>query len=86
MEATVAHFRRGKNHQNTKQAILKIADSAEEAQKYIGKTVVWTSAGKNKTRITGKISALHGRSGSVRAMFSDKGLPGQALGQKVKVE
>lgn len=86
MEATVAHFRRGKNHQNTKQIILKIADSAEGAQKFIGKTVVWTSAGKNKKRIAGRISALHGRSGSVRAIFSEKGLPGQAIGQKIKVE
>lgn len=86
MEAIVVHFRRGKSHQNTKQMILKIADSAEGAQKYVGKTVVWTSEGKNKTRITGKISALHGRSGNVRAIFSEKGLPGQAIGQKVKIE
>lgn len=84
MEASFAHFRQGRHHQNPKQAILKVADTPEEAQKVIGKSAVWTTpTGKN---ITGKITALHGRSGSVRALFSDAGLPGQALGKKVKVE
>lgn len=83
MEATVMHFRQGRHHVNPHQMILKVADSAEEAEKVIGKEVVWTSpAGKE---IKGKISALHGRTGSVRAIFAEKGLPGQALGQKVKV-
>ncbi len=84
MEATVMHFRQGKHHVNSKQMILKVADTAEEAQKSIGKTVIWTSpAGRV---ITGQVSALHGRKGNVRAIFADKGLPGQALGQKVKLE
>ena len=77
------HFRQGRHHVNSHQMILKIADTAEEAEKTIGKTVTWTSpAGK---KITGKISALHGRKGNVRAIFADVGLPGQALGQKVVV-
>ncbi len=84
MEATVMHFRQGRHHVNSHQMIIKVADSAEEAEKAIGKTVTWTSpAGKE---IKGKISALHGRNGNVRTLFSEKGLPGQALGQKVKVE
>lgn len=84
MEATVAHFRQGRHHVNDHQMILKVADSAEQAEKFVGKTVIWTSpAGKE---IKGKVSALHGRTGSVRAIFAEKGLPGQALGQKVKVE
>ena len=84
MEATVMHFRQGRHHQNTKQMILKIADDAEKASKFVGKTVSWTSpSGKV---IKGKISALHGRTGNVRAIFSEKGLPGQTLGQKIKVE
>lgn len=78
------HFRQGRHHVNPKQMILKIADTAEEAEKVIGKTVTWTSpSGKE---IKGKISALHGRKGNVRAIFSEKGLPGQSLGQKIKVE
>lgn len=86
MEAIVMHFRQGRHHQNTRQAILKIADSPEEAKKFIGKKVIWTSPGKEKKQITGVISALHGRKGNVRTIFKEKGLPGQALGQKIKVE
>ena len=84
MEAIVMHFRQGRHHVNPKQMVLKVAETPEEAAKVLGKTVSWTSpAGKT---ISGKISALHGRKGNVRAIFADKGLPGQALGQKVKVE
>jgi len=86
MEAIIMHFRQGRHHQNTKQIILKVADTPEEAEKFIGKKVTWTSPGKQKKQIAGKISALHGRKGNVRAIFSEKGLPGQALGQKIKIE
>jgi ribosomal protein L35AE/L33A len=84
MEAIVMHFRQGRHHINPKQMILKVADNAEEAEKSIGKTVTWKTPTGND--IKGKISALHGRNGNVRAIFADKGLPGQALGQKVTVE
>jgi ribosomal protein L35AE/L33A len=83
-EAIVMHFRQGRHHVNPKQMILKVADSAEEAEKSVGKTVTWTST--SGTEIKGKISALHGRNGNVRAIFSEKGLPGQALGTKIKVQ
>jgi len=80
------HFRQARHHQNNKQVILKISETAEEAQKYIGKKAVWTSEGKVKSKIVGRISALHGRNGQVRVIFEEKGLPGQALGQKIKIE
>ncbi|MBU0460243.1 MAG: 50S ribosomal protein L35ae [Nanoarchaeota archaeon] len=84
MEAIVMHFRQGRHHVNSHQMILKVADTPEEAEKTIGKTVTWTSpSGKE---IKGKISALHGRNGNVRAIFSESGLPGQALGTKINVE
>ncbi|MDP3733950.1 MAG: 50S ribosomal protein L35ae [Nanoarchaeota archaeon] len=84
MEAHIVHFRQGRHHVNNHQMILKIADSADEAKKVVGKTVSWTSpAGKV---LTGTISALHGRTGSVRAIFAEAGLPGQAIGQKVKIQ
>ncbi len=84
MEAIVMHFRQGRHHVNPKQIVLKVAETPEEAAKILGKTVSWTSpSGKI---ISGKISALHGRKGNVRAIFTEKGLPGQALGQKVKVQ
>ena len=84
MEATVLHFRQGRHHQNTKQMIIKVADTVEEAEKVIGKTASWTSP--SGTVIKGKISALHGRNGNVRVIFEEKGLPGQSLGTKIKVE
>lgn len=84
MEATIMHYRQGRHHQNPYQMILKVADNAEAAKKVIGKTATWTSpAGKT---LSGKISALHGRNGNVRAIFSNAGLPGQSLGQKVKIQ
>ncbi len=77
------HFRQGRHHVNSHQMIIKVADTLEEAEKVIGKTVTWTSpSGKE---IKGKVSALHGRKGAVRAIFAEKGLPGQSLGTKVKV-
>ena len=78
------HFRQGRHHQNTKQMVLKIADSVEEEEKVVGNTATWTSPGG--TQISGKISALHGRKGNVRVIFAEKGLPGQALGQKVTIQ
>jgi len=78
------HFRQGRHHQNTKQMIIKVADTAEEAEKVIGKTASWTSP--SGTVIKGKISALHGRNGNVRVIFEEKGLPGQSLGTKIQVE
>lgn len=77
------NFRGGRHHVNPHQMILKVGATTEEASKVIGKIAVWTSpAGKE---LKGTISALHGRTGSVRAIFADAGLPGQALGQKVKI-
>lgn len=83
-EGTVLHYRQGRHHQNTKQNIIKVAEDAEGAQKMVGKTATWTTpSGKI---IAGKITQLHGKKGNVRVLFTEKGLPGQALGQKVKVE
>ncbi|HDI10475.1 MAG TPA: 50S ribosomal protein L35ae [Euryarchaeota archaeon] len=48
----------------------------------IGRTVVWESP-KGK-RIKGKITSLHGNKGVLRAIF-ERGLPGEALGTKVRI-
>ena len=84
MEGTISNYRRGRHHQNLHQMIMKVGDSAEKASKFIGKTVSWTSPGGKV--IKGKATQLHGRTGSVRVLFSEKGLPGDAIGKKVKVE
>jgi large subunit ribosomal protein L35Ae len=83
MEGIVLGYRRGRKTQNVNQVLIDFGfRSAEEAQKVIGKEVVWTSpAGRE---IKGKIIALHGRKGVVRAKFSPN-LPGQAKATKVRL-
>ena len=82
MEGIIANFRRGRHTMYHNQMILKIGNS-EEAEKVVGKRVTWESpAGK---KINGKISSLHGKKGCVRAIF-EKGMPGQAITSKVKIE
>jgi large subunit ribosomal protein L35Ae len=84
MEGTIVNFRTARHHQKDNQMVVVAKDvSKEKAKGLIGKTVVWTSpAGKE---IKGKISALHGSKGAVRVLF-EKGMPGQAVGAKVKIE
>jgi len=87
MEGVITSFRRGRRTQNTKQMVIEIesVDSVEKAEKLIGKTVTWTAPGKNQKVLSGKISAAHGAKGTVRAIF-ETGMPGQSLGQKVKIQ
>ncbi|MBI5884521.1 50S ribosomal protein L35ae, partial [archaeon] len=48
----------------------------------LGRKLYWQSgAGK---KVYGKITAVHGGNGAVRAKFT-KGLPGTALGEKVQL-
>lgn len=78
----IASYRRGRRTQNVKHMLLNFNMTYQEAAQLIGKIVEWTSpAGKI---LKGKIVALHGRNGVVRAIF-DKGLPGEAIGQPVKI-
>ena len=65
--------------------IVPGVDSREKAQSYIGKSAVWTAPGKGKTQIKGKVSSAHGNKGALRVIF-ERGLPGQSLGQDVKIE
>jgi len=77
-------FRRGRKRIHERHYILDVgAKSREDAGKFAGREVVWTSpAGK---KIKGKISDAHGNKGLVRAIF-EKGLPGQARNEKVEVK
>jgi large subunit ribosomal protein L35Ae len=81
----VIQFRRGKKTIHERHFLIEIDDvsNKEEAQKFVGKNVVWKSpAGKE---IGGKIAATHGNKGVVRAIF-DIGLPGQAVTTKVEIK
>ncbi|MHA1129889.1 MAG: 50S ribosomal protein L35ae [Candidatus Helarchaeota archaeon] len=79
----IVNYRRGRHTQNTKHLLLNFnMSSYREAARLIGKKVEWISpSGKI---LTGKIVALHGKKGVVRAIFK-KGLPGEAIGQPVKI-
>jgi len=85
MEAIIANFRSARHHQYDRQMIIKVKGitTKEKAKSLVGKQVTWKSpAGKE---IKGKVSAVHGNSGAVRAIF-EKGMPGQAVGSKVEIK
>ena len=84
MKAKVIQFRRGRKRIHERHFILDVSvKSRQEAGKFVGKEVEWTSpAGK---KIKGKISSAHGNKGLVRSIF-EKGLPGQARNEEVEVK
>jgi len=84
MEGIISNFRLGKHTKSENQMVILVgAESKEEAKKFIGKKVTWKSpAGKE---IKGEITAPHGNKGAVKVRF-EKGMPGQAISQKVVIE
>ena len=84
MQGILKNYRRGRNTQHPTQYVVEVDGFATraEARKLEGKKVTWKSVA-NKA-ISGKIMAAHGNSGAVRVKF-EKGLPGQAIGEKVVV-
>ena len=84
MEAVIMSFRRGVNTQKDNQMILHVSGvmSRVDAEKLVGKSVTWTSPAKKE--IKGQITAAHGNSGAVRAIF-ESGMPGQSQATKVLV-
>jgi large subunit ribosomal protein L35Ae len=79
----IVSYRKGPKTQRPKECILHFSNikSSEEAARLIGRKVVWPVG---ERRIRGKIVALHGKGGLVRARFR-KGVPGRALGTHVEV-
>ena len=84
MQATITNYRRSRKTTYNNQMIIKAKgiDTREKAEKLIGKKVVYNTG---KKEIKGKISAAHGNQGALRAIF-ETGMPGQAIGKKIKVE
>ena len=81
----VIQFRRGRKTVHERHFLIEIEDisNKEEAQKFVGKNVIWKSpAGKI---IKGKISGSHGNKGLVRAIF-DRGLPGQSVNTEIDIK
>jgi len=75
--------RRGPKTQKPKEYILRFPniESVSGAAQLIGRKVAWPL---RKHKAIGKIVALHGKNGLVRARFR-KGVPGQALGSLVEI-
>ena len=85
MEALICNFRQGAHTVYGNHLILEVPliDTKEKAASLLSKKVSWSSSGGKV--ITGTIVAVHGGNGRVRAIF-ERGLPGQAIASKVKVE
>jgi len=74
-------YRRGSNTQTTNQLII-MPEDPKKAKELVGKKVVY----KAKTHdIVGKVTALHGRRGEIRALF-ERGLPGQSISKEVIID
>jgi len=82
-EGIIVSCRRGPKTQKPKEYILRFPgiESVGGAGRLIGRKVAWP-VGEHEAR--GKIVALHGKNGLVRARFK-KGMPGQALGSLVEI-
>lgn len=87
MEGRISAFRGSFRRKSGNHMIILIDDVTDKAkaQALVGKSVVWTSPGKDRKQLKGKISAPHGGKGAVRAIF-ETGMPGQSLGDVVKIE
>lgn len=87
VKAQVIQFRRGRKTFRPRHFLLEVegTDNREKASKFVGKTVSWSSPGKEPKIINGVIKSAHGNNGVVRAIF-EKGLPGQAIGTEVKIK
>jgi large subunit ribosomal protein L35Ae len=79
----IVSYRTGPKAQRPKEYVLRFpnVESSSGAARLIGRKVAWP-VGDRKVR--GKIVALHGKHGLVRARFR-KGVPGQALGTSVEI-
>ena len=85
MEGVIASYKGSHKSQHPNQMIVLVegVDSREKAGKLVGKKVVWSSpAGKE---LKGEVRSAHGNKGALRVLF-ETGMPGQALGTKVKIE
>ncbi len=79
----IVGYRMGPKTQRSKECILRFSNlkSSREAVRLVGRKVAWPA---EERKIRGKIVALHGKKGLVRARFR-KGVLGQALGTRVEV-
>ncbi len=87
MDGIISHFRGSHRRKSGNHIIIVVpgVDKRDKAEGLVGKSATWTSPGKQKKQIKGKVAGAHGNKGAVRAIF-ERGLPGQSLGEQVKIE
>ena len=81
MKAILTNFRRGVRTMKGNEMIAE-PENMKDSKKLIGKKVVYKTSGKKQ--INGKVAGTHGNKGAIRIKFI-KGMPGQAIGQKVEI-
>ena len=83
LKGVIVSYRMGPKTQKSKECLIRFhgVESVSEVGGLIGGKVAWP-IGERKCR--GKIVALHGKKGLVRARFR-KGLPGKALGSPLEI-
>jgi large subunit ribosomal protein L35Ae len=78
----IKNYRRGPKSQRNQECLIKVLGvEPSDSSRFLGWKVEWPA---NGSRLTGIILKTHGRTGALRVKFK-KGLPGQALGTKVKI-
>ena len=83
MEGVIVNFKRGQRITTDNQMIVQVSGvtTKEEAKKLVGKKVTYSTGKKD---MPGVVASSHGNSGALRVRF-ETGMPGQAIGQKVKI-
>ncbi len=84
MEGIIVNYRKSVHVQKPNHVVVSVEgiDTKDKATKLVGKKVIYHTGKKD---MIGKVNAIHGNKGALRAVF-ETGMPGQALGQKVKIE
>ena len=87
MHGIISNFRGSRKSKRGNYMLITVpgVTSREKAQALVGKSVVWTTPGKEKKTITGKVTGSHGNKGGIKALF-ERGMPGQSLGNDVSIE
>jgi large subunit ribosomal protein L35Ae len=83
MEGIIENYRLSRHVQKGNHMIVLVngVNTREDAEKLVGKEVIYKT--KNG-EIKGKVASAHGNKGAIRVIF-EKGMPGQALAQKVTI-
>lgn len=83
MKGVIVNYKGGKHTQVTNQMIIAISEvtTREEAEKLVGKKVVYNTGKKD---MSGEVRAAHGNSGAIRVLF-ETGMPGQSIGKTVEI-